>query len=445
MIGINQAIKMLPPPANKRVKVSTFQNTNDLTRAIKASHEENLKFAAKIAPYMRGANNYQTGKNIWNFLKTQVPYKVEPGSAQTTKTLPRMLNDAARGIGSDCKHYAVFTGSILQSLKIPFKYRLAGYMSNTPQHIYCVMIDEKKKEIPLDAVLGYYDYEKKPKAFYDMALYKLSGTENTTETDFSGFDDLGREYYRMGIETDQLGKIDIKKSIKKVTQGTKTLGLAVPRNAFMLLVKFNAFGFATKIKKLIEKKGLEGVAFWLKLGGNRTDLQKAADEGSKKKAVLGSAKANYQVYDSFGEPVTISAALASATPIVLEFKNVLKAAGITDEQLATATSKAVDSFKKTTGVDPSKVVFKQESGITGSGSTITQQSLTETTPQDAERVVKQTITNSTGLLAEYVQGGPDQKEGPEPKKNLLFTWIKNNPIIVAGGAFLIYSLVKSKK
>ncbi|MFN5155226.1 MAG: hypothetical protein ACK5IH_02970, partial [Betaproteobacteria bacterium] len=53
-------------------------------------------------------------------------------------------------------------------------------------HIYAVLLDEKKKEIPLDAVLGYYDHEKKPKAFYDMALYKLSGTADPGEGESAG-------------------------------------------------------------------------------------------------------------------------------------------------------------------------------------------------------------------------------------------------------------------
>ena len=437
MIGLNSAISLLPPPDNQRVKVKAFQNTKDLTSALAASHKENLKYAKKIAPYFRGSNTYQTGKNIWNFLKTQVPYKVEPGSSQTTKTIPRMLADAAKGQGSDCKHYAVFSGSILQELKIPFTYRLAGYISNTPQHIY-VVIKDGQREIPLDAVVGYYDYEKKPKALYDMALYKLSGTGS----EFGGFDGLGNEYKRMGIETDQLGKIDIKKSIKKVVQGAKTLGLAVPRNAFLLLVKFNAFGFATKIKKLIDKKGFDGISFWMQLGGNRTDLTKAAEDGAKKKAVLGAtAKAGWEMTDELGEPVTIAAALASAAPIILKFKEILKSAGISDEEIATAASKATANFKQTTGQALNKVIFKAELGIQGSGSKITASNLQDPTEAEASRVVKTALVNSTGLTAESLekaQGGSDQKATGTG----IMETIKKNPILAVAGALVIYKLIK---
>jgi hypothetical protein len=154
--------------------------------------------------------------------------------------------------------------------------------------------------------------------------------------------------------------IDIKKSIQKVAQGSKTLGLAVPRNAFLLLIKFNAFGFATKIKKLIDKKGIDGINFWMQLGGNRTDLTKAVEDGAKKKAVLGetSAKADYTLTDGFGEPVTIAAALATAAPIVLKFKDILKQAGITDDQIAAATSQATAAFNSKTGQNIKKVIFE---------------------------------------------------------------------------------------
>ena len=60
------------------------------------------------------------------------------------------------------------------------KYRLAGYNTNYPQHIYCVT-----NNYIIDAVLNFFNYEKKPiKYKKDMALYNLSGIED--------MDDIGR-------------------------------------------------------------------------------------------------------------------------------------------------------------------------------------------------------------------------------------------------------------
>jgi hypothetical protein len=140
--------------------------------------------------------------------------------------------------------------------------------------------------------------------------------------------------------------------------------------------------------------------------------------------------------DGFGEPVTIAAALASAAPIILKFKEILKQAGITDEQIAMATSKATAAFNKETGQNIKKVIFKAELGIQGSKSKISPDDLGEPTTAEAERVVNQALVNSTGLTAvslENAQGG----------SNKIMDYIKKNPVIAVAGAFLIYKVVKN--
>lgn len=420
-MNINQLVKILPPAMGTKTLVTRFQNTEDLSRAITASHKENLKYARKIAPYFRGSNNYQTGKNIHNFLRQYVPYQVEPGSSQTTKTLPRMLNDANQGLGSDCKHYSVFSATILDALGIPFVYRLAGYVSNTPQHIYTV-IKDGSKEILLDAVLPQYDYEKKPLKKYDMSLYKLSGVNSAKaiefENDFAGFGALVNDYKKMGIDTDQLGKIDIKKSIQKITQGAKTIGLAVPRNAFNLLVKENVFGFAKKMKTLYIKKGRDGLSFWVNLGGNRDALIKLMNEGSKKKAIL-------------GEPVTFTAALASAVPIILAFKDTLKKSDINISTITAAASQAADAFRKVTGTDIKKIIFKKEEGVNASRSQISETDLQPATEAQAQAIVANALTKGTGLTND-----------PQPASGGGFKLDFKDPKILIGTGILIYFIAK---
>jgi hypothetical protein len=171
------------------------------------------------------------------------------------------------------------------------------------------------------------------------------------------------------------------------------------------------------------------------MGGNRTDLTKAAEDGAKKKAVLG-AKAAYLFDDQLGEPVTIAAALASAAPIIVKFKDILKQAGISDEDITKAATSAVNNFKAKTGVDLKKTIFKQEGGITASKSQITANDLGEPTEAEAERVVKTALVNSTGLT-DIPGGGTEQKAGSN-----VMAWIKNNPILAAAGAYVIYKAVK---
>ena len=116
----------------------------------------------KICDLFEAGNLYETSKNIWNFLKYEVPYKVEPSDKQTTKTLSRMLFDAMTGKGNDCKHYAGFTGAVLEACGYKdWRYRFAGYSKyiNVPTHVYCYAKDQDGI-IYIDAVINGFDLEK---------------------------------------------------------------------------------------------------------------------------------------------------------------------------------------------------------------------------------------------------------------------------------------------
>jgi len=101
----------------------------------------------------------------------------------------------------------------------------------------------------------------------------------------------------------------IKNAAKKTWHGIKKVTIAVPRNAFLLLVKFNVFGLATKlyIGKLTEAqaktKNLDISAwnkaktsyektkkFFVKCGGEAKNIDKAITSSWKKKPLLGGKK-----------------------------------------------------------------------------------------------------------------------------------------------------------
>lgn len=108
----------------------------------------------------------------------------------------------------------------------------------------------------------------------------------------------------------------VKKLAKKAFQGAKTVGLAPARNAFLLLVRLNVFGIATKLNQLVTLKGWGAVKFWAQVGGNRTNLEKAAKAGAKKKRIFGIGS------------VSIGAAITAATPIIIKLNALLKQYGI---------------------------------------------------------------------------------------------------------------------
>lgn len=310
-----EVMSYLPPADGNDKMLLRTQDTDDLKKAISKSHLENLKFAKKIAFLFKGENEYDTCKNIWNFIKKYIPYSVEPVEKQCIKSIPRILQDARMGMGSDCKMYSVLSGCILKSLRIPFKYRLTGWVSSKyPQHIYCVT-----DKYIIDGVLPFFNYEKNNYKYKkDMALYNLSGV-------------------------DKIGKLptrkQLKEKVKKFTKGAldkaKVVGAAIPRNAFLLILNTNARGIATKLSKLDKKSPNKLIDLWVKkFGGNIDNLRAAIRNGEKRKPFLGGKMSGDD--ESLGfDPASITAALVTAAPIILAVIKAMKDDGIPTEDVPT--------------------------------------------------------------------------------------------------------------
>jgi hypothetical protein len=304
-----EVLSYLPQSNGMDKLLMNHQNTDDLAKAIAKSHHSNLKYAKEIAFLFKGNDDVESCKNIFNFIKKYVPYSIEPGEKQCIKTLPRMLDDARKKIGSDCKMYSVLTGTILKSLNIPFKYRLAGYTTDYPQHIYCV-----NDMCTIDAVLPFFNNEKKPYKYkQDMALYNLSGVDQIgkwePKTKFGKF-------IKNEIDAAKVGKDQAKEVVKGAIDKVKMIGLAIPRNAFLLLVKINVRGLATRLQRLQAKNPADLEKLWVKqLGGDITFLNQEIKVGSAKKPFLGSKVSGVDQIGVAGEEVT--AIIAAASPVLL--------------------------------------------------------------------------------------------------------------------------------
>lgn len=312
-----EVLSYLPQSNGMDKLLMTHQNTDDLAKAIAKSHHQNLKYAKEIAFLFKGSDDVDSCKNIFNFIKKYVPYSIEPGEKQCIKTLPRMLDDARKKIGSDCKMYSVLTGTILKSLNIPFKYRLAGYTTDYPQHIYCV-----NDNCTIDAVLPFFNNEKKPYKYkQDMALYNLSGVDQIggKKLKWEPKTKFGKNLKDKTDKIQQKGedlKKELKKDLKKGLDAVKMVGLAIPRNAFLLLVKINVRGLATRLKKLQEINPASLEDLWVKkLGGDILFLNQEIKVGSAKKPFLGSKVSGVDQIGVAGEEV--AAIVAAAAPVLV--------------------------------------------------------------------------------------------------------------------------------
>jgi hypothetical protein len=414
VIDIDKVYRLLPPAKNIKVLTKKDQNTKDIIQQVLQQHKENVKDAKRIAHLFDAGNAYGTCSNIWDFLKYSIPYKVEPSEAQTTKSLSRILYDAKRGGGNDCKHYSGFTGAILEALGYKFKYRFAGYSDyiNMPTHVYCVCT-ENGNNIYIDAVINGFDLEKPYKLKIDknMSLYKLSGVDYDTQQ-IGGILDWAKKTVDNGFafvnkNVPVLKKVaDVAGDVAgKIKDFGLTSTFAIPRNAVILLLRYNVKGWATGLKN----KTFDELEWWSKwFGGERPKLMDAIRDGAKKKRIMGISDNDFLIpsqVGGIGEPVTISSALASATPILVKITAFLAAAEkIADKaegiaKKAESTSKTIDNasknFESATGVNVKDVIWKKAAGTTGDKNSFSKDDLKKVDDETAKKVALE-ITKQRG-------------------------------------------------
>lgn len=176
MVKRSQLIELLPQPEYKKVKIETNQSANDIIKEIKLADEIYRPQYKLIAHLFKSESVTKTAKKVWDFLKTQMRYKIEGDSWQTSKSPSVLLS---QGYG-DCKHFTLFTVGILNALGYECVFRFTSYKisDETPQHVYTLVKLENGSFLPVDGVLNEFAKEK---SFYHkkdvtpMALYRISG------------------------------------------------------------------------------------------------------------------------------------------------------------------------------------------------------------------------------------------------------------------------------
>lgn len=155
-------MSILRPKFEDRILVNS-QSTDDLLNGVIRAIKDSDKQAKAIAPLFKRKSNITTCYLIYEFLRKNVPYQRESANSQTVRTVARILHDKH----GDCKHYAIFSASILKALNIPFKLRLISqdHFDPEPKHIYVICED-----IVLDPVLKTFNNEAQYKHKYDYKL-----------------------------------------------------------------------------------------------------------------------------------------------------------------------------------------------------------------------------------------------------------------------------------
>jgi hypothetical protein len=188
MVSKSAVLKKLAPFNNYKKVVSADQTVTDIIDGIVNTHYQYQDEYDKISNYFVGESELETARNIFNFLKSNVPYYIESNNNQTLRSPSAIV-----ALPGDCKSYALFANGVLDSLnrkgifQVPLAFRFAGYKDSTrePQHVFAVMYPGTKKEIWIDPVLPRFNEKRQPSFYKDkkikMALIALSGVGYSTE------------------------------------------------------------------------------------------------------------------------------------------------------------------------------------------------------------------------------------------------------------------------
>jgi len=235
MISKNAVLQKLEPFTNFKKVLIDDQNTSDIVQGILDNHDQYENEYDKISEMFIGDNEVETARNVFDFLKQNVPYYIEPIEKQTLRSPSAIL---CMKTGADCKSYASFINGVMSSLnrkgifKVPLAYRFASYRYDTkePQHVFSVLYPGTNNEIWVDPVLPKFDQRKEPVFIKDkkikMALIAMSGTATQPAASLQEMEryrdklvNMRDKYLNSGVLTYGSSKeLEFKVAINKVTR-----------------------------------------------------------------------------------------------------------------------------------------------------------------------------------------------------------------------------------
>ena len=362
MVSIENIREILPAPGGNYEKLVHRQNVYDIVREVLNQHKLNASDADKISRLFWQGNDIDTANCIFDFCKKYMPYEWESANVQTVKSLPQILHDAQiKGVPQDCKHYAIFTVSLLDSLKRqgypvdPF-YRFASDVKGqrVPKHVFAV-INTNDGEYWIDPVLKYanqfYNYyyilDKKP-----PMLYRVSGLENVPP--------YIENVWSANIGSHGRGKAKLKKfekhlsnDISKVNPARVLLkvGIAPGRNAFLEIIKLNAFDIGRKLYLGAQNPAMRAriEKLWTHLGGRFPSLAKAINMGytrSRHGKVTDQNTHNISGWQMENDSVgfVLATAMAAALPVIAAFAGILKELNVNMTQVKRASDGGIKTL-----------------------------------------------------------------------------------------------------
>jgi len=301
-------------------------NTDDIIKALGAAVPGAVKQLQEFIPanFQRSGDPVKDARRIALWINKNIQYQKDSLAEQKIRFPSNLLNDKK----GDCKSFSLFLTAALLALGYKAGFRFAAYRTANFTHVYNFVLDNQGKKHTFDACI---------------ASLKESPTATKTKDMFVSYiaapDDFVNGPKRDARKAKRKArKEDRKEARKEGGKGfrVKKIAGAPMRNAFLVLLKVNFRGSATKLAEARAKDPKKVRAFWLKLGGNPNKFNTAIDQGKGKKPLFGSKKNSIGYYEdemyvaSLGEPATVglAGAIAAAAPVLIALPKLLQALGV---------------------------------------------------------------------------------------------------------------------
>jgi hypothetical protein len=158
----------------------------------------------ELAFDLMGRSTEETARNLWEFIRENLHYKLDTEGIEELRTPSRTLHDRI----FDCDDATILISAVLLNLGINHEYRITAYKKKGKfTHIYPVAFDENGQEYVIDTVpeIPHFGYEEQPiidLKTLSMELHELSGVDPELSADQQRdlLDELNQPFSLSGVE-----------------------------------------------------------------------------------------------------------------------------------------------------------------------------------------------------------------------------------------------------
>lgn len=163
--------------------ITEGQTLQDIQRAMLAVFEADAKYYDAVIDRLQlPASTGAAAARVFDFLKNNCAYKIEPETKQRVMRLPALLHYCGKGI--DCKNFALFSAGAMAAhaaryntgAKVAFKF--AGYGRKGIEHVFTTVTTRAGRTYWIDPVLPAFDIRTPAPYLWEqipvnMALYQI--------------------------------------------------------------------------------------------------------------------------------------------------------------------------------------------------------------------------------------------------------------------------------